>query len=189
MDPIAQLEKRLEYVNATRRERNTMALEVIARPGQFPYLLEVAFHRHDEIGSRACWIVEFVCKKDLGILQPYLDTFLAGLSDLREESSIRPMAKICELLCEAENRKKSAGPAPLHPEQKERLIEVCFDWLIGDHKVATKAYSMRCLYLLGRDIPWVRENLRAVLLQHIGSGSAAYKARAKQILEALEKSR
>ncbi len=165
-----------------------MAREVLEDPGQFPFLLEVALNRHDEIGSRACWIVEFVCKKDLAVLQPYLDTFLEGLPGLVAESSIRPMAKICELLCEATSRTKDSGIPDLNPSRQQQMIEVCFDWLIGEHKVATKAYSMRCLYLLGNNIPWVRENLKAVLLQHISSGSPAYKARAKQILERLKKS-
>lgn len=175
-------------MDATRRERNAMAREITKDPGQFPSLLEIALRRNDALGSRACWIVEFVCKQDLSILAPYLERFLNGLPGLDQESSIRPMAKICELICEVTVRNDNKAPIRLKPTHQERLIEICFDWLIGDHKVAPKAYSMRCLYLLGKKAPWVVENLKAVLLQNYQDGSPAYKARARQILESIEKS-
>ena len=183
------MEKRLETVDATRRERNAMAREITEDSSRFPVLLEIALNRNDELGSRACWIVEFVCKKDLAILAPNLKRFLEGLPGLDQESSIRPMAKICELISETDAKNQVNRPIALDPTQRERLIEICFDWLIGHHKVATKAYSMRSLYLLGRETPWVMENLKAVLLQNYAEGSPAYKARARQILESMEKSR
>ncbi len=176
-------------MDATRRQRNAMTREIMEDPSQFPSLLEIALNRNDELGSRACWIVEFVCKKDLAILTPHLERFLEGLPGLDQESSIRPMAKICELISESSAGNELSTPTALDPTHRERLIEICFDWLISDHKVATKAYSMRCLYLLGRETPWVMENLKAVLLQNYPEGSPAYRARARQILESMEKSR
>ncbi|MEO8774086.1 MAG: hypothetical protein ABI263_06745 [Gelidibacter sp.] len=34
---------------------------------------------------------------------------------------------------------------------REKIIEVCFDWMINDEKIAPKAYAMNSLYLLGHE--------------------------------------
>lgn len=164
-----------------------MAVEILESPGLFPTLLEIALKRISPIGSRACWIVEILCKKDLKILLPHIEAFINGLPEVTRESSIRPMAKVCECLCEAAASVDTAGAVELAPKQRERLIEICFDWLTGPHKVAPKAYSMRCLFLLGRDYPWVWEELQGVLLRYYAGSSPAYRVRARQILKALEK--
>ncbi|MGB3152866.1 MAG: adenylosuccinate lyase, partial [Maribacter sp.] len=63
----------------------------------------------------------------------------------------------------------------------------CFDWLIGNHKVAAKAYSMTCLLFLGRKFDWIHPELKLVLEQNYASGSAAYKARARMTLAKINK--
>lgn len=183
-----KLTERLEYVDATRKARLAMAEEILENPGWFGPLLEIGLERSDHIGSRACWVVEFVCKRKLDCLFPFLDAFTAGLPALVPESSIRPMAKICELLSEASYPAGVTAP-PLTTLQKERMVSVCFDWLIGPYKVAPKAYCMRSLYLLGAEFPWVRNALREELQLRYSSGSAAYQARARHILKLLEKAR
>lgn len=165
-----------------------MADDILEQPERFEPLLEIGLERNDYIGSRACWVLEFVCKGRLERIYPFLGRFTAGLPGLNEESSIRPMAKICELLTEAYYEGGETVP-PLSPEHKERMVSVCFDWLIGPYKVAPKAYCMRTLYLLSADFPWVRDALRDELQLRYPSGSAAYQARARHILKLLEKAR
>ncbi|MDP5062912.1 MAG: adenylosuccinate lyase, partial [Maribacter sp.] len=67
------------------------------------------------------------------------------------------------------------------------ITEVAFDWLIGDYKVAPKAYSMTTLLLIGSTISWIHPELQQILKQNYESGSAAYKARARMTLKVLEK--
>jgi hypothetical protein len=186
LDPIPKLIERLAYVNATRVERQSMASEILRDANTLKPLLEIAMERNDEIGQRACWVVEFVCKADLSRLYPHLNYFTQHLKMLRNESSIRPMAKVCELLATAHI---AEGPQPtLSDKQCERMIAAAFDWLIGPHKVAAKAYSMNTLFLLGQEVPWVHGDLKATIQQHYPTGSPAYKARARQVLKLLKKS-
>lgn len=163
-----------------------MATEVREQPGWFSPLLEIALGENTPLGCRAAWVVEFVCKQDLAILYPHLEAFAEGLSNLRHESAIRPMAKCCEMLAEA-----WAGPdgerPPLSPGQREQMAAACFDWLIGPYQVAPQAYSMQALYLLGREEPWIHEALRGVLQRGYPQGSPGYQARARRILKLLEK--
>lgn len=167
-----------------------MADEVLGHLEWFGPLLEIGLHHPPPIGCRAAWVAEFMCKQDLGALFPHLEEFTAGLAGLRSDSSIRAMAKICELLTEAYYRPGGQGPVPpLNQTHRERITAACFDWLIGPHQVAPQAYSMRTLYLLGLEEAWIHAELRAVLEQGYPKGSAAYQARARHILKLLEKPR
>ena len=67
------------------------------------------------------------------------------------------------------------------------MIEVGFDWLIGNQKVAVKVYAMEMLFLLGKNIDWVRQELQLIIELNITKESAAYKARGKKILSLINK--
>lgn len=116
---------------------------------------------------------------------PAFGLFHAWTGDLKAESSIRPMAKICELLTLTHYKGAHSDKSLLSPLHRERITAACFDWLISAEKVAPKAYSMQTLSLLGQDIEWVHPELKAVLEQGYASGSAGYKARARRILKIL----
>ena len=186
MDLKFQLLERLNYVNATRTARLQMAREVGQHPQWFGPLLEIALDDSARTGCRAAWVVEYVCRQELAVLFPHLEAFTRGLSNLRHESSIRPMAKCCEMLAEAW-AKPSAERPPLSASQRERMAAACFDWLIGPFPVAPQAYSIQTLWLLGMEEPWIHEELRAVLQQGYPGGSPGYQARARRILKLLEK--
>ena len=119
-------------------------------------------------------------------MYPYLDRFVQGLKGVRPESSIRPLAKICELLLISYYKPRTGTTQPpLNQDHKEIITAACFDWLISTEKVAPKAYSMQSLLLLGKEIRWVHPELRAVLDQQYAEGSPAYQARARHILKKL----
>ena len=163
-----------------------MTAKILGNPGFYRPLLEIALEENNSIGSRACWIVEFVYKASPELLYPHLDTFAAGLNEVRPESSIRPLAKVCELLVLAYYGSGSnLTKPPLSILHKQLLTEACFDWLIGPQKIAPKAYSMQTLYLLGKEISWVHGELREVLQQHYSTGSPGYQSRARKILDKL----
>lgn len=187
---VTQLKKRLQNVNALRENRRRMALEVIQKPEWFEPLLGIGLSENNKTGSRACWILEFVCKEELSLLYPYLDLFTDGLLRVSAESSIRPLAKICELL--TEGYYKTPGPAPGPPlttRHKERITEACFEWLIGPYKVAPKAYSMQSLFLLGTESPWIHDELCAITERFYSQESPAYQARTRQVMARIEKFR
>ncbi|MDX1331652.1 MAG: adenylosuccinate lyase [Robiginitalea sp.] len=181
-----QLKEQLDYVDATRKKRLEMADEILGNPQLLPHLLDLALTENNTTGSRAAWVLEFVVKKSPHLLYPHLDRFCEGLTGVRPDSAIRPLAKICEILLTAYYH--SAGGKerpPLSKAQKAAMTEACFDWLIGPGKVAPKAYSMRSLLLLGREIAWVHPQLNGILQQQYAQGSPAYQARARQILSNL----
>lgn len=162
-----------------------MADGILGNPKLFRPLLEIALEEHSDLGSRACWILEFTFKKRPELLYPHLDLFFSGLPELRKSSSIRPMAKICELLTLSYYKPSENHPPPLTKNHREAITAACFDWLIQGDKVAPQAYSMQALALLGLEFEWIHPELKAVVEQHYETGSPAYKARARQILKKL----
>jgi len=174
-------------VDATREKRTEMAELILGNPTLMSPLVEIALTDDNPISSRACWVLEFTVKQNLSYIFNYLDGFTSGLGEVQLDSSVRPVAKICEILIKAYfSKKANLAQNELTDEHLERMATACFDWLIGDHKVAAKAYSMTSLLLLGRKFDWILPELKMVLEQNYADGSAAYKARARMTLAKIQ---
>lgn len=181
-----QLYHALDYVNHSREKRMEMSILVTENPNLIAPLLAIAFDYKNPISSKACWVMEFTAKENLPYIFPYLDLFTANIGKVQLDSSVRPVAKICEYLIKSyfqftSNNTKSV----LTEEHLEKITTACFDWLIGEHKVAAKAYSMTCLLLLAKRYDWIRPELKLVLEKNYAFESAAYKARARLTLAKL----
>ncbi|WP_317168315.1 adenylosuccinate lyase [Pelagihabitans pacificus] len=164
-----------------------MAQLVVQDPELVDPLLEIAFEVDDPISSRACWVLEFTAKEHLFYIFPYLDSFVRKLGLVHLDSSVRPIAKICEYLVKSYFSKTDNGiRSALKEHHLEHIATACFDWLISEQKVAAQAYSMTCLLLLGRKFDWIHPELKMILLQNYASGSAAYQARARLTLKKLK---
>ncbi|WP_298486583.1 adenylosuccinate lyase [uncultured Maribacter sp.] len=179
--------KALDYVNHSRDKRQEMSSLILSNPELIKPLLSIAFTVDNPISSKACWVLEFTAKEKLEYIFPYLDTFTANLHKVHLDPSVRPMAKICEYLTKNYFQKKEPKCIKnLTNKHLEIIASNCFDWLIGEHKVAAQAYSMTSLLLLGRKYDWIYPELCMVLEQNYANGSAAYKARARMTLEKIK---
>ncbi len=148
--------------------------------------MDLILNVKDPISCKASWVLEFAIKQKVSLLFPIMDRFTKGLHTLELESSIRPNAKICEILVTNYfSKQDNAVKSTLKSYHLEEITAACFDWLIGNHKVASQAYSMTSLFLLGKKYDWIHPELRIVLEQNYQSGTAAYKARARMILSKL----
>ncbi|HZH69682.1 MAG TPA: adenylosuccinate lyase [Flavobacteriaceae bacterium] len=174
------LETALMALKAYKKSREDLAFFVMSNPKEFEKLLHFAFQHKKEISYKAAWVLEMVCIYKLEMIYPQIDLFLKNISKATYDQSVRPFAKICELLITAHYRKNTT--LTLNTSQKELVATICFDWLIGNQKVACKAYAMQCLYLLGKEIHWIHSELNPVLLNDFPKESAAYKARARHII-------
>ena len=182
-----ELYEALNYVNATRENRSKMANTVEAQPDLMVYLVEISQENLDPISCKASWVLESVVKTNLNSINPVIDQFINSLRFLKLESSIRPASKICLLLVQDYfSKKTSTSSNILKNHHLGTISESAFDWLIGNHKVAPKAYSMTTLLFLGKKIEWIHPELLQTLKQNYENGSAAYKARARMTLKVLE---
>jgi hypothetical protein len=180
---VTEFQKNLDYVTGHRANRQKYADEVLANPKLFPELVRFCFQVSDKNASKACWILEFVCYQKLEWLEEHLDFFCSNIKKLKDESAIRPMAKVCQLLVLAHYKNKKIQ---LSEKQLEEIIESSFDWLINDIKVATKAYSIRTLFLLGQHYDWIHPELKTIITKDFPNHTAAYKAVAKEVLKKIK---
>lgn len=175
--------KPLKQVDATKHKREAFALQLLQHPEWVPVLLGIAAEDRKPLSIKAAWVLEYAAKLDLTYLYPHLDLFVKNIPKIHLDSSVRPMAKMCELLLSAYyNKKTDLNSPPFENHHLDQLCTVCFDWLISEQKVAPKAYAMSCLLLLGGGIAWVHPELRLLLEQQYPSGSAGFQARARQVL-------
>ncbi|MEZ4802499.1 MAG: adenylosuccinate lyase [Gelidibacter sp.] len=182
-----ELYAELNYVDASRANRMKYANVIIDNTCLLPNLLEILFMVDDKISCRAAWVLEFVCGEKLEELIPYLDGFTQNIHKVHLDSAVRPVAKVCEYLVIANySKEKNKIQSALSTTHKEKIVEVCFDWLINDEKIAPKAYAMNALYLLGKEFNWIHPELSIILERDFILQSPGFKARAKRILTKLK---
>lgn len=181
MLPIDDFCKRIANSTAHRPIRDLLSGMVLSDPRLLTELLQMAFDVTDKNHHKACWTLELVMDAKIEWLAPYLDVFCGVLPQYRHEGALRSVSKIC--LFAVKKHQKQPFLSPYHIEQ---ITASCFDWLIDPAgKVATKAYAMRALYLLGKKDDWIYPELQRILSEDSIKHTAAYKAAAKEILKKL----
>jgi len=181
----SELQQKLEYVNGHRLSRQGTAQFILDNPTYFKELIDSCFTASNPDSNKACWVLEFVAYEKLKWFTDYLDDFCQNLKILTDESAIRPLAKVTQLLIKS-HYSKSESQIILTESQIQNCIEISFDWLITDTKVATKAYSMRTLFLLGNHYEWIHSDLKQILIKDYNNHSGAYKAVAREILKKIK---
>lgn len=119
-----------------------------------------------------------------GMDKDLFDFFCSNIKHRKDISAISPAAKIWQLLV-VSHYKKQEGII-LSEKNLEEILESSFDWLINNTKVASKAYSMRTLYILGKHYDWIYPELKTILNKDFPNHSAAYKAVAKEVLKKIK---
>jgi len=184
-----QLYKELDYVNHSKENRKRYAKLVINNPDLIPQVLDILFNIDDKKSNRAGWLLEFIARENLDSILPYLDRITEQMHSVYLDSAVRPIAKICEYLIEAYYHKNPNHTKEyLKTKHIERIIELSFDYLITNQKIAAKAYSMNTLFLLGRDYDWIHPELKMILERDFYSESAGFKARARCLLKKIKAS-
>ena len=158
------------------------------RPELTSPLLEEVFAQ-DALGDsfNASWVFDHLMRKKLDFLLPHVNRFVEGTAKLKTESCMRPMAHVLELLNERYFKKEDPKYIEvITPQLQEQMVTICFDWLIENHKVATKVFAMTSLFYLGEKYPWVHPELASVLELQIAEGTAGFKNRGGKILNQLK---
>ena len=185
---LSDLHFDIKQLNHSMASRAKAVALVIDHPEVLPEIIQNAYAANKN-HVKYCWWLEFLNRQDIEILCPFIDNILKGAKQLTSDSAIRPMAKIIETFVlnnYGEQTRKSVAKMMTF-SVKEEMVSLSFLWLIDEKiKVASQAYSMTSLYHLGKDIDWVHKELGIVVEQNYAFGSAAYKARARMVLNKLK---
>jgi len=174
--------------DAGRENRVKITKKVLKDQELFQSLIEIAFEHDNELSVKAIWILELVCEKRLDWLAFNLNFFIENITNIKEESAVRSIAKICNLIAQDYNSKFDT-PIKLTMTQDHlsQMIETCFEWLLSDFKVATKAHAMESLYFLGIKTGWIHYELKMIIEKNLPQESPGYATRAKKVLESMSK--
>ncbi|MFC6096517.1 hypothetical protein ACFPVY_07635 [Flavobacterium qiangtangense] len=181
------LYKNVQNSTAHRPSRDFNANFVIKNPELLSDLMKILLETKDKNHHKACWISELIFEKHIDWLSPYLDIFCETLSSYSNESALRSLSKICLFSANYHMKKLKSKEIFLAENHLELMIEACFDWLITDKKVATKAYAMRALFQFGKLQDWIYPELQVILEQQYSSGSAGFQFASKEILGKIAK--
>ncbi|WP_299528830.1 adenylosuccinate lyase [uncultured Lutibacter sp.] len=174
--------------NAKRVNRMRVTSLVLKNEELFPFLIAIVFELNDKTAIKAAWVLELVCELKLNLLLPHLSYFTKNIKHLKHDSAVRPASKICMFLAQTYASKNNILLKKIITKfHIDSIIEISFDWLISDRKVATKAYAMQTLYLLGKNYDWVHEELKLIIKQNMANESPAYKARGRMTLDLINK--
>jgi len=170
----------IEECSARRLDREKNRNLALRNEDFLKMIVEIALSTEDKNHHKACWILELVCEKKLKTFIPYIDAFCEAIPSFKNDSAIRPVSKICLFLAKSNHR---ANGISLSQNQETQIIEICFDWLIRDEKVATKVYAMRTLFILGKKYNWVLPELKIIIEQDYANQSAAFQAATRMLLK------
>ncbi|WP_422860219.1 hypothetical protein ACOKFD_04885 [Flagellimonas sp. S174] len=181
-----QLYSKLNSGRLSKVKINALVGQLEQHPELTLTLLNQVFEQDKIDEFNASWVLDHLLRKRLVYLLPYFEEFTLGLAEMKSESCIRPMAHICQMVTEAYFEKKDKiFIENISSNQLERIMTACFDWLIGQHKIAAKVFSMTSLYYLGMQFHWIHPELKLVLEETIAKGTSGYKNRAAKTLDRL----
>jgi hypothetical protein len=182
---MTRLESILYQIKNAKREYRDKAANQVLNNSEFTEeLVQLALDSSSEFHVKAAWTLELVFLAIPAKIAPHLNFLCSKLDSIKNESALRPIAKICSGLVAKE--RKNQPKFLLTTEQKEKIIEACFDWLISDTKTATQVFAMDSIYSCSGEFPWVKESLKEVLQKDISSKSHGYVSRARKILQKIE---
>lgn len=170
--------------NAKRIYRDAAAETILLHPELIPELIDKIFDIEDPLHIKAAWVFEIICLEDISLLDPHISDFIRGMPLIKHESALRPVSKICSLWNTYFYSGKSTVKN-LTSAERETIISCNFDWLIGNHKVATQVFAMDSLKLYGSEDEWILFELKSVLEKNAAAGSSGYRSHARKILKNL----
>lgn len=183
----SELNKRLTSGRLSKEKIIILVEELLQAPELVDTLLKAIWKEDKEGTFNASWVFDHLMRKKLDYLLPYVVNFANGLENLTSESCIRPMAHVCELLVLKRYKTKDrAYTEGISTQTMEKIVSACFDWLIGQRKVAAKVFAMTSLLHLGMEFKWIHPELKPILENSIHAGTVGYKNRAQKTLLALK---
>ena len=171
---------RIAQSNASTNCRTDIRDFVIENPEYMKDLLVIATDLSNKNHYKAVWIIEMLVETHTEMLLPFIDTICKTISKYKHESAIRGMSRTAFFL-------STSKTISLTETQQEKVIEICLDWLIGDAKIAPKAYAIYTLEHYAKKHDWIKEELQNIINKDFAHQSAGYKAAAREVLRKISK--
>jgi len=147
---------------------------ILNKPSEIETLIELFFSEEKRIKQRSAWSLGDIGLIRPDLINPYADRLISQL-DLPNlhPAVIRNTLRLLEVID--------------IPEPLEGIVyEKCFNYLMDvKQTIAVRVFSMSVLAKLANKFPELKEELIAVIQEHIPYGSAGFKARSRMVLAKL----
>jgi len=148
-------------------------------------LIDLSFHKDEQIGFRAAWILERVYSNHQINFLPFAKYFLEKLIQQNNHSALHHYVKILAFMT---NKKASSEVRDILKDYDTNgIVEVVFAWLIDEKTpVAVKSH---CLNILANLVPkhnWIKNELIETMEFLVDKESIAFFAKVKQIRKQLK---
>ncbi|RYG31583.1 MAG: hypothetical protein EOO01_35235, partial [Chitinophagaceae bacterium] len=139
----------ISQLKAYRTTRENLAKQVLEQPSLYPELFNLAMDTSWPDHFKACWVLDLVLEERMSLLDQDKTRFCRTLPNFTQEGALRSISRI---VWNAVKNQKSTKGLQFSYLQKEELATVCFDWLVSEVKVASKANAIYTLYELGLEL-------------------------------------
>jgi hypothetical protein len=176
----------IEILGTPKGKKDIERLAEVWSEGEFTsLLLDLSFHKNEQIGFRAAWVLENVFRFYPQHFAELLPKFLERYSEQRTLSAMRHFAKILAFATDKKAQKDIKNFFENYDTAK--IVETNFAWLI-DEKVPV-AVKSHCLNILANLVPkhdWVKAELIETMEHLVDLESIAFFAKVKQVRKQLK---
>ena len=176
----SEFHNRIAKSNASTNCRNGIRDFVVENPEYLKDLVAFATDLTNKNQYKGVWIIEMLAETHTEMLLPFIDKICNVAAKYKHESAIRGISRTILFLT-------TSKKITLTEKQQEKFIETSLDRLIGDAKVAPKAFAMYTLCHYAKKHDWIKEELRNIIDKDFANQSAGYKAAAREVLRKISK--
>jgi len=174
----SDLEDFLKPLNASIADRQRGKKFIEQNPDYFEALLSLALNpKAERVHIVASWVLEQVLFENISRLKTHWTYFLKQLSKIENESMRRPLSKI--LFAYVKNNELRIQ---LSKREEERILELCFDWIIAPAQTATLAFALKTLTYYIHTHDWIREALEDLIQKGFGKDRVGIQSTIKRLL-------
>ena len=153
-----------------------IATEAIADvPEYFKEVLDISLEAKPPVNWRAARVVALSAEKYPELFVPYVNEIAQLFSDFSNDGLKRSYAWLLSKYVNYFNE-----------DSQYDLIEVCFNYMLSDEKIAVKYNCMKLLYELCKIIPEINGELLAAIDFNISEGVFRFNGELKKIYNAID---
>ena len=167
---------REQLSDSSRLLADLTASMVYDKPELLKPLIELSYGDSGPLPQRASRVVSICCCRFPELFKPYCSDVIRKLESLHSEGARRNF-----LLILAET------PVKLTKKDKSLLVNLGFDFLVGNFSIAVKVYSMEILYKMSLEMPEIGVELSNHIENSLADSSPGYQSRGKKILKKLQR--
>lgn len=144
-------------------------------PEKFADLWNCILSKDNPLSWRSAWVMDKLTAKHPQLLLPYREELVQQLEIDHDPGVHRAVLK-------------AIVRNPIPEDVQGFLFDYAIKHLLNPQSYAAiQAHSMTIAYEIAKDIPELKEELRAVITDQAEHNTAAYKSRARQILKKMDK--